>query len=240
MKKLLLLLAFLPFTASASISAVGPFTSCRANPAPSCTVAHTVTGSNMAGVVEAVTVQDLAHLTGCTWNGTSMALDVYHLDVTSRTETGFYYINAPTTGNITCTINASTLIYHSDESYSGVSQTGQPVATSSTEVTSGTSVSNTLGGLTITGTSAVSEYIFLSTFQLNAVSGNDWLIGGLGTFPALSVFSAGANTILRGQEGDGRTGIIDSNDTTPISTSILNGTILNMGYGSLNSVHINQ
>jgi hypothetical protein len=239
MKKLLLLLAFLPFTASASISAVGPFTSCRANPAPSCTVAHTVTGSNTAGAVSAMTIPSLASITGCTWNSVGMTLINSTSNSTANRASSLYYINAPASGNITCSINASTLIYNSNESYSGVSQTGQPVANDARNVTSDTSLSTTIGGLTVTKVYTVASYIGNICAQINAVSGNDWLICSMGDEGA-SFPTAGANTVLRGQDGDWRTGIFDSNDTTPISTSILNGTILNMGYGSLNSVHINQ
>ena len=238
MKKLLLILAFLPFTASASITA-DSFTSCRANPATSCTVAHTVTGSNTAGIASAFTFPSLASLTGCTWNGTSMNLTTSYSDGTANRTVGLYYLSGVTTGNITCSINASTVIYHSDESYAGVSQTGQPVSSASAFTPAGTSVAVTLGGLTVNANTAGSEYINLICAQSNAVSGNDWLFCGAGGTNG-NAYSAGANTAFRGQDLDQLTAIFDSNNTTPIITNIFNGTILNMGNGSLNSAHINQ
>ena len=238
MKKLLLILAFLPFTASASISA-DSFTSCRANPATSCTVAHTVTGSNTAGIAEPMTLPSIASITGCTWNGTSMTFINANSNGTANRASSLYYINAPTSGNITCSINASTLIYHSDESYTGVSQTGQPVNNLANNVTSDVTLSTTIGGLTVSQAPALAGYLANNCAQVNAVSGNDWLICGIADESA-SIPLAGANTILRGQDGDWRTGIIDSNNTTPIVANVFNGTILNMGNGSLNSAHINQ
>jgi hypothetical protein len=240
MKKLLILLAFLPFTASASISA-DSFTSCRANPATSCTVAHTVTGSNVAGVTGAFTFPTLAQLTGCTWNGTAMTLINMYTDGTANRQVGLYYLSGATSGNVTCSINASTINYHEDESYTGVSQTAQPIASSSVAVAAGTTISNTLGGLTVIGNGTNSAYLNMICAQSNAVTGNDWLLcTAYNNFGVATFWSAGANTAFHGADGDGTIGSFDSNDTTPISTSILNGTILNMGYGSLNSVHINQ
>lgn len=191
------------------------YTSCRANPATSCTIAHTVTGSNTAGALVARTFPSSASLTGCTWNGTTVPVTTSLNDGTANRWSRGHYITAPTTGNVVCSISASSIIYHSESSYAGVSQTGQPFASSTATVASSTSISGTLGGLTITEQETGASFWQLHLMQVKAVTGNDWLIGTGEHIAVTSITTAGANTVLRGLDPDWATSVIDSNNTTP-------------------------
>ena len=189
------------------------YTQCRANPATSCTVSHTVTGSNTILAVGAFSFPSAAIPTGCTANGSAMTLINWYADSTANRDVYLYLKVAPSTGNIVCSISASSIIYFSASSYNGVTQTGQPIASTTDFVASGTSISSTLSGLTITTNAAGTEYMQANSMVVTAISGDCWLIHAVGTTVG-NLLSAGSNTTLRGQDTDQLTGISDSNGTS--------------------------
>lgn len=231
-----ILIAIFPIQSYASIAA-GTFLECRANPAFFCTSAsHTISGSNNAGVVTGYWLpSQTAKLTSCTWNGSAMSDKSTITDSTANRGISLFYITAPTTGVVTCNAAASVLVYHSDENYTGVSQTGQPIA-STTNKTTATTMSITLGGLTVILNQSVSSYLSGICAQVNAVSGNDWLLCAAGVEPA-GTNSAGANTSIRGFDSDARSGVYDSNDTAGPVTVVINGVIALVNQAIL---YINQ
>lgn len=187
------------------------FTSCRANPGTSCTVAHTVTGSNTFGYGVQMTFQNKSFNGNCTWNGTAMSSAGEIEDTTANRKARGVYLASPATGNVVCSVTSSTLIYHSESSYTGAA--GTIGATTTQKTTTGT-LSATAGGLTIIETTTGSDYLSMVATIINAVSGNDWLIGGHVANPS-SEPTAGANTTRRGLDPDWATGIFDSNNTAP-------------------------
>lgn len=231
MRKLLVtilaLFAILPFQAFANISydsgittrannlLINSFSLANSNSATLLFVS--VTEGNLTGSSTSISVtyglQSLAKVTTIT-NGTG-ANNVCTL----------WYINTPTTGTNLLT---STLISSggnfgahavSAGLYLGTDLNG-PMASVTNSANSVTSISTSLGGLTLNN-GGVSDNAFVCGATFGPASGgNKWFIEGLGVQAGQDWSTPGANTTFRTTDGEARDYIFDSNNTAPVVTSV--------------------
>lgn len=168
--------------------------------ATSLTVAHTCTGSNLALIVNVVTIDGTNDdITGVTYNSVSMTRQATNA-IGTVARSYQYYLLGPSTGanNIVISASASVSIQADNVSYTGVKQSGFPDASSATTANA-TSYSNTL--TTVADNAVHIAYIRVDDHSITLSAGGALVLargaGGEGIYESspLLISPAGSHSI---------------------------------------------
>ena len=206
MKRLLILFVFvalsLPMSADAAIGFVS--TTTAVNPASN-TVAYDATATNGYLVVQTLK-QSSQTVTGVTYNSVAMT-QLTTIQGNTAAETLYLWgLAAPTTGtnDIVVSVSGAGTLVVDVALYSGAQQTTAVEATS-----------------TNSGIDATSASVTVTT-----ITDNDWLVGYFRSNSGSGAFTAGANTVVRGDAANGTRQMVDTGaDQTPAGSKSLNVTM---------------